>query len=59
MPSHSDEGIGAQIESGEADLKSLEASMLEQGEIEPLASGRQEYLENVVNDYIWKVARSR
>ena len=54
-----DEGIGAQIESGEADLKSLEASMLEQGEIEPLASGRQEYLENVVNDYIWKVARSR
>ena len=52
-----DEGIGAKIESGEATLESLEAYMLEQGDVEPLASGRQEYLENVLNDYIWQVAR--
>jgi xylose isomerase len=46
-----DSGIGAQIESGEATLESLEAYTLENGEPEA-ASGRQEYLENIINQYI-------
>ncbi len=45
-------GVGAKIESGEADFKSLEAYMLEKGEITPNASGRQEMLENLFNRYL-------
>ena len=46
-----DEGIGAQIEAGEVDLNALDAYA--QG-IEPpkLESGRQEMLENLLNDYL-------
>jgi xylose isomerase len=33
-------------------FKELEAYMLEKGEIAPNASGRQEMLENILNDYI-------
>lgn len=47
-----DGGIGAEIESGAADLKRLEAYMLEKGEIEPNESGRQEMLENLINRYL-------
>ena len=47
-----DSGIGATIESGKADFKSLEAYMLEKGEVEPLQSGRQELLENLINRYL-------
>jgi len=47
-----DSGIGADIESGKADFKSLETYMLEKGDIEPNKSGRQEMLENVFNQYI-------
>jgi xylose isomerase len=47
-----DGGIGADIESGKADFASLEAYMLKKGEPAPNASGRQEYLENVLNRYL-------
>ena len=47
-----DTGVGADIESGVADFKSLEAYMLEKGDISPNESGRQEMLENLINCYI-------
>jgi xylose isomerase len=47
-----DEGIGAKIESGKADLKSLEAYMLGQGNASPNRSGRQEFLENLINEFV-------
>ena len=47
-----DSGIGAEIESGKADFKSLEAYMLKKGEIAPNKSGRQEMLEHLFNRYI-------
>lgn len=47
-----DTGIGADIESGSAGFKSLEAYMLDKGDIEPNVSGRQEMLENVFNQYM-------
>ncbi len=46
-----DTGIGAEIESGRADLAALEAYMLDKGEIAPNHSGRQEMLENLINRY--------
>lgn len=49
-----DEGIGKQIENGEVGFKELEAYMLEKGEVDPNKSGRQEFLENVVNRYMDK-----
>ena len=45
-------GLGAQIEAGEHGLASLEKLMLEQGEITPNQSGRQELFENLVNEYL-------
>ena len=47
-----DSGIGAEIEAGKANFKTLEAYMLEKGEIAPNKSGRQEMLENLLNRYI-------
>ncbi len=47
-----DTGIGADIESGSADFKSLEAYMLEKGEIIPNVSGRQEMLEHLINRFL-------
>ena len=47
-----DSGIGAKIESGQADLKQLEAYILEKGEAGANQSGRQEMLENLFNRYI-------
>ncbi len=47
-----DSGIGAKIENGEASLESLEAYMLEKGDVTPNVSGRQEYLENLINEFI-------
>lgn len=47
-----DSGIGAEIESGKADFKTLEAYMLKKGEITPNKSGRQEMLEHLFNRYI-------
>ncbi len=46
------EGIGAQIEAGEADFALLEAYMLEKGDVTPNKSGRQELLENIINEYL-------
>ena len=45
-------GIGARIEDGSASFAELESYMLEKGEAAPNESGRQEYLENVINDYL-------
>ena len=49
-----DEGIGKQIEDGSVGFKELEAYMLEKGDVAPNKSGRQEFLENVVNRYMDK-----
>jgi xylose isomerase len=47
-----DSGIGAEIESGKANFKTLEAYMLKKGEASPNQSGRQEMLENLINRFI-------
>jgi xylose isomerase len=47
-----DGGVGAEIESGKANFKTLEAYMINMGEISPNKSGRQEMLENLLNRYI-------
>lgn len=47
-----DEGIGAKIEAGTTGFNELEAYMLEKGESAPNISGRQEYLENIINEYL-------
>lgn len=47
-----DEGIGAQIESGKASFKTLEKYILQKGEAARNQSGRQEFLENLINEFI-------
>ena len=47
-----DTGLGAEIEAGKHSLESLSEAMLKQGEIHPNSSGRQEYLENLINTYL-------
>ncbi len=47
-----DEGIGAEVESGRADFKTLSAHMLEKGSSQRNESGRQEMLENLINRYL-------
>jgi xylose isomerase len=47
-----DSGIGAKIESGKAGFKELEAYMLKQGDVTTNVSGRQEFLENLINEFI-------
>jgi xylose isomerase len=47
-----DSGIGAKVEKGGVSLADLEAYMLAKGESEANRSGRQEYIENLINDYI-------
>jgi xylose isomerase len=47
-----DTGIGAKIEKGEVGFPELEAYMLKKGEADPNTSGRQEYLENLINEFI-------
>jgi len=47
-----DSGVGADIEAGKADFKSLESYMLDKGEAAPNQSGRQEMLENLINRYV-------
>jgi xylose isomerase len=46
-----DSGIGKDVETGKADFKSLEKWVLKAGEPKPV-SGRQEYLENLLNTYL-------
>jgi xylose isomerase len=47
-----DSGIGAEIEAGKVGFPELEAYILKKGEIAPNTSGRQEYLENLINEFI-------
>ena len=47
-----DTGIGAKIEAGRATFKDLEAYLLKQGNSAPNTSGRQEFLENLINEFI-------
>jgi xylose isomerase len=47
-----DSGIGAKIEQGKVGFKDLEAYILEKGDIDPNESGRQEFLENLINEFI-------
>jgi len=48
-----DSGIGAEIEAGKHNFKTLEQYMLRKGDVSPNASGRQELFENIVNRYIF------
>jgi xylose isomerase len=47
-----DSGIGKRIESGQASLAELETYMMKKGEADANQSGRQEMLENIVNQYL-------
>jgi xylose isomerase len=47
-----DSGVGAKIEAGKTSFKELEAYMLKKGEVEANTSGRQEFLENLINEFI-------
>ena len=47
-----DSGIGAQIEQGKAGFKELERYALKMGEVTTNESGRQEMLENLINEFI-------
>jgi xylose isomerase len=47
-----DSGIGAKIEAGSVGFADLEKYILEKGEAAPNQSGRQEMLENLINDYL-------
>lgn len=47
-----DSGIGQKIESGQATFADLEKYMLEKGEAAPNTSGRQEWIENLINLYV-------
>jgi xylose isomerase len=47
-----DSDLGQRIEKGEESLASLEKVMLEKGEAAANESGRQEMLENLINQYM-------
>ena len=47
-----DSGIGKDIENGKSSLESLEKHIMGKGEIAPNESGRQEFLENLINEFI-------
>jgi len=47
-----DGGIGAKVEAGQATLKDLEAYILAKGDSAANTSGRQEFLENLINEFI-------
>jgi len=47
-----DAGVGAEIEAGKASFESLEKYVLGKATLEPNESGRQEMLENIINQYI-------
>jgi xylose isomerase len=47
-----DTGLGAQIEKGKVGLKELEEHALKMGEVKTNRSGRQEFLENLINEFI-------
>ncbi len=47
-----DTGIGKKIESGKTSFKTLETYILKKGEVTKNESGRQEFLENLINEFI-------
>jgi xylose isomerase len=47
-----DSGLGREIESGKSSFEALEKYMLKKGEASPNESGRQEFLENLINEFI-------
>ena len=47
-----DSGIGAKVEAGKSNFRELEAYMLQKGDIAANTSGRQELLENIINEFI-------
>lgn len=47
-----DSGIGAKIEAGDVGFAELEQYVLEKGTLEPNKSGRQEWIENIINHYL-------
>jgi xylose isomerase len=47
-----DVGVGAEIDRGEHTFESLETYILAKGEADQNRSWRQEYLENLINDFI-------
>lgn len=47
-----DSGIGQKIDNGTTSFAELESYMLDKGEISPNRSGRQEWLENLINEFI-------
>ncbi len=47
-----DSGVGAKIEAGKSSFKELESYMLKKGEADANTSGRQEFLENLINEFI-------
>ena len=47
-----DSGVGASIEAGKESFGSLEKLMLEKGEAAACQSGRQEFLENLINEFL-------
>ncbi len=47
-----DGDLGRKIESGKSNLADLEAHALKLGEVKDLTSGRQEMLENLINEFI-------
>ena len=47
-----DTGIGKKIESGKTDFAELESYILKKGEADSNTSGRQEFLENLINEFI-------
>jgi xylose isomerase len=47
-----DAGIGQKIETRKLGFDQLETYMLKQGEVDPNVSGRQEFLENLINEFM-------
>jgi xylose isomerase len=47
-----DKGLGKNIEAGKESFETLEAYMLKKGEATANTSGRQEFLENLINEFI-------
>ncbi len=47
-----DSGLGKRIEQGKESFSSLESYMLKKGEADANTSGRQEFLENLINEFI-------
>ena len=48
-----DSGIGAEIEADKHDFKSLSEYMLKKGEADACVSGRQEFVENLINRFVF------